>query len=207
MIELKGFDLTYSERALMAEDYFTNKMKKIKVITSRGDVISFGSDCYNPKGGRCYYLTGHAIMGLEDEDKRVCGVIDVFPEHGRRQEADYTHAWVEFKSNDEHWYVYDPMVNFIIPRELWYKACKPRNIFSELTLRQILDEFVNSKYAHKVDNSTFVFRSLNAERRKPYEHEINNKENGYLFNTLCNGYLEVYSSNPVYVSSFIVHRH
>ena len=206
---MPDYDLTYQEQAYLAEQYFCEQMSKIKIVDNHKNVLKFINNCYNPRGGECYHMSAHAIMGLEDEDKRICGIIDTFPENGCRQTKDYTHAWVEFKTADGGWYVYDPLLKHITPRELWYKVCKPRKIFSELTLRQILNKFVKTKYAHAIDKNTYVFRSIYAEKKEdyePYKSEINNEKNGYLFNALSRGYLETYYHEPITVSSFIVRQ-
>ena len=188
----------------MAERYFIGKMKIVKEINNRNNVFDFIDDCYNPRGGKCYHLSAHAIIGLGDEDKRICGVINTFPEDGAKQEENYTHAWVEFKAPDDQWYVYDPMVNFIVPRELWYKTCKPREIFSELTRCQILEKFLKPRFAVKLDEHNYVFKSVYSKNYKGFANEIDNKKNGYLFNALSRGIIKVSHYQSYFVDSFIV---
>lgn len=197
-----------SSRTFLAEQYFCDCMSgesghsgKVVLFEPRHDRMwSLHKDMYNPRGGHCYLLTVWVLLALQSTDLRLCGTIDTMEREGYRIEKDYEHAWVEFKTK---WgeFVYDPLLSYITPREVYYDVCHPRQITSELTQKEMLRPYLSSKYAFKIYEGCWQFKT-EKDVRLPEDYE----KNGYVFNALQKGRVHGYfEDGSCIISAFIAH--
>lgn len=173
-------DIETRSSIFLADKYFRDKIDKIVLYGTGGHLYNLSREIYNPRGGFCYLLTVWALLGLGPEDTRVCGEVDTFTCGGGRAEKNYKHAWVEFQAKDDC-FVYDPLYDFVIPRDLYYEICHPGKITSRKTWREILKQYLNKRYAFQVDEEIWQFKSEEETGRDKDEM------NGYIFNALQKG--------------------
>jgi len=172
-------DIKTRSTIFLADKYFRDKIDKI-VLYRKGHLCSLSREIYNPGGGCCYLLTAWVLLGLGPEDTRVCGEVDTFTHGGLRAEKNYKHAWVEFQVKDDC-FVYDPLYDFVIPKDLYYEICHPRKITSRKTWREILKQYLNERYAYQIDEEIWQFKS---EKETGCDKD---EMNGYIFNALQKG--------------------
>ena len=187
-----------------ADNYFRHQMERIELADSRGSIKFIDAD----SSGKCYHFSTWALLGLQKDDRRLVGTIDTIPHKNYKVSHDYAHAWVEFKvpmESGEDWFVYDPLYSKLVQRDIWYEACTPREIISNLSQQEVVQQFLAPKYIHDVQPGlSCVFKCIDA-----VPEEANNKKNGYLFNALSEGYLfgQLRSKEHFYTSYFIAHRY
>ena len=144
-------------------------------------------------------LTTWVLIGLEHSDVRVCGEIDIVGRSGYASRENYRHAWVEFKRKDDY-YVYDPLYDFITPKDIYYELHQPRNITSTKKRDDLIEPFLNEKFAFRVDDNIWQFKS---EKEIGYDY---NDSDGYIFNALQKGRIHGYFSDiPFTISAFIAY--
>lgn len=168
----------------LACEYFEERMQKIHLINaSNGEVNGFFGQHLNPRGRDCYFLTVLALLGLRNEDRRFCGMIDPMPRSGYQTVKDYLHAWVEYRFEDEI-FVYDPLVGCSIPQDDYYNICKPRKVSSKRTLVEMLKPYIISRYIYRLSKNTWVFKA----REEAFD-EVLEESVKYVFSALQLGYL------------------
>lgn len=188
----------------LADEYFRHQMDNILIVDERGAEKFLEADSH----GKCYHFSTWALLGLQKDDLRLVGTIDTFPNEGYNRSKDYKHAWVEFRTTETYgnaWFVYDPLYSMIVPRDVWYEACKPREIISRLTQQEVVKKYMDPKYAYTIrEGMSCVFKNTD-----DVPEESNNKKNGYLFNALSEGYLfgRLGSEKYFFTSYFIAHRY
>lgn len=177
-----------------AEDYFAERTKNIYLLNRKtGAITSFYHNRTSPIGRYCYFLSVLAILGLQKDDLRLCGVIDTMPREGYQRVEDYKHSWVEFEFNGEV-FVYDCLLNYLVPKDVYYGVCKPRLISSKRTLVEVLKPYLSSQYAYRIGGISWQFKK---------KDDLNNG-NGYIFSALQRGHLIGYfDGDECEVISFI----
>lgn len=181
------------------EQYFAQRMQeKIFLLNRRtGNTSNFWQHRVNFKEGYCYFLSVLALLGLENNDRRVCGTIDTIPRESYTVEKNYQHAWVEFTVGDKK-YVYDPLVNYVVPYENWAKLCKPRGITSSLTQKELVVSHLSDKYAYKISGNIWQFK---AENEGPKDETGDDRN---IFKALARGNLTgTFEDEKCEVSTFI----
>ena len=192
-------DIETRSTIFLADKYFRDKIDKIVLYGTGGHLYNLSREIYNPRGGFCYLLTAWALLGLGPEDTRVCGEVDVFTHDGQLARKGYKHAWVEFQVKDNY-LVYDPLYDFVIPRDLYYEICHPGKITSRKTWREILKQYLNKRYAFQVDEETWQFKS---EKETSYDKD---EMNGYVFNALQKGRIHGwYLKDDGHIEAFIAY--
>ena len=144
-----------------AQEYFEERMKKIYLVDLKNNEVNgFFGRHLNLKGKYCYYLTVLALLGLEKDDKRYCGMIDTMLRPGYERRKDYLHSWVEYHFEGE-FFVYDPLVGCSIPQDAYYNICSPRKITSQRTQVEMLKPYTNSRYAYRLSDTVWAFKRKN----------------------------------------------
>lgn len=123
-----------------------------------------------------YYYTFYALMGLQSNDSLVRGYINF------KDWKNYNHGWVEFTYEDNE-YVFDPLIKGVMPKQEWYEEFKPIVQFKK-TQREILDTYLNEKYAFKIDDKFWQFKETvidcDDDHVSYYKILENNRNNGYI---------------------------
>lgn len=174
----------YHFNSYMADRYFAEEMqKKIFLLNRRsGGTVNFWQRRTDPSGEYHYFLSTIALLGLKDVDRRLSGVVDTMQREGHRSERGRKHSWVEFVYQDKL-YVYDPLVENVILRDIWYDLCNPRDIASDLTQRELLKSFFIDKFAYKITNEAWQFKPISDAPKDLSE------EDECIFKALQNGHL------------------
>ena len=193
------YSFTFDEKLWFADQYFAKQMQKITILRGDGTYsYGFHEIRANTGGGRCYQFTVWALLALRDNDRRCCGAIDTIEIDGYRRNADYEHAWVEFMLGDGSYFVYDPLLDHVAPRDIWYELCKPRDITSSKTKRELLPRYMTPDYAYEISGDTWQFK-----RAKDVPKEEDCAENGYVFQALEKGHMiGWFSGDSIEVSRF-----
>ena len=189
---------TFNTALWRADQYFAKQMQKITILKGDGSrFYDFHEIRVNKGGGRCYQYTVWALLALNDGDCRYCGTIDTIEDGGYRRSKNYEHAWVEFTVEDDI-YLYDPLLDHVVPHDIWYELCNPRNITSKLTKRELLEHYMTPDYAYEVSVDTWQFK-----RAKDVPAEENPEASGNIFQALDKGHLiGWFSAGPLHVSRF-----
>lgn len=163
----------------VAGKYFVERMKKIQLVNPKnGDQYDFFGRHLSPKGRYCYYLTVLALLGLEKNDKRYCGMIDTMPKPGYQRRTDYLHSWVEYHFENEI-FVYDPLVGCAIPQDAYYETCNPRKVSSQRTQVEVLKPYLNNRYANRVSDDIWTFKRKDGTVDEKQEESVK-----YIFSAL-----------------------
>lgn len=163
---------------LLATQYFGDAVSKVQ-IRQGNKIAPFATNQYNPSGGKCYYLSGWALMGMRATDYRICGEIDLPERPGYRASKNYLHAWLKFNHKND-WYIYDSLESIVYPSSLWEDERHPRKITFEKTQEEILNIVLKTDYAYQIDDSLWQLK-----RAKYMPKELSEEENGYLDNVLA----------------------
>ena len=183
------YKFTLDPSLYLADQYFAKQMQKVWLLNRyTGDRCDFYQHRQNAGGGYCYFLSALALMGLKETDLRVCGTIDTIPVTGYRENKNYQHAWVEFETG-EGLFVYDPLTEHIIPKDVYYGICNPREITSEVTLAEMLDTYLTDKYAYRITDNVWQFKA----KRDAFKRDENNDK--FIFSALQKGHLTGYFEN------------
>lgn len=168
----------------LAQEYFEERMKKIYLEDLKNHQINeFLGRHLSFKGKYCYYLTVLALLGLERDDRRYCGIIDTMPRPRYERRTDYLHSWVEYHFENE-FFVYDPLVGCSIPQEVYYDTCKPRKVTSQRTQVEMLKPYVNNRFAYRISDTIWVFKQKDSTVDKIQEESVK-----YIFSALQLGQL------------------
>ena len=158
-----------------ANRYFSQMTKKV-YVEEYTKIESFEEYLNHRYRDNCYYYSAYACMGLKPDDFLVRGYIDV---NGWK---DYYHGWVEFRFEEDE-YVFDSMIDGVVPKEKWYKIYNPRIKYKK-TQKEILDEYLNERCAFKIQEGFWQFKYIvmNTDKDNIPYHEIiaNDKNNGYV---------------------------
>ena len=109
---------------MMANRYFDRRMRKIFVDRCNAKGIeTFKEYLAYRYRDNCYYYSGYAIIGLNNDDYLMRGDLRIsgdfiFGNGG------YYHGWVEFKYRGKE-YVFDSMCIGVVPKAKWYEEFKP----------------------------------------------------------------------------------
>ena len=171
--------------------YFENSMKRVWI--DRGNIAlgieTFQEYLEHRYKDNCYYYSAYALYGLNPDDRLLRGNIDV------RQNgcSNYHHGWVEFKFEGEE-YVFDPLLKSIIEKDWYYKDFKP-SIDYEKTQKEILDKYLNEKYAFQISEDFWQFRGVVYENYHDYnqyfDYEQADREDGHVPSSLSAARVEV----------------
>ena len=134
-----------------ANQYFIKMTKKV-YIENCIKIETFEEYLNHRYCDECYYYSAYALMGLNPDDFLVRGYIDL---DGYK---DYHHGWVEFKFEGNE-YVFDSKINDVVPKQEWYESFKPKIDFRE-TQKKILDDYLNEKYAFKIQDGFWQFKYI-----------------------------------------------
>ena len=160
-----------------ATEYFNNAMAKI-YIRRNCEISPFSDYAYNPKGGRCYYLSCWALMELTADSQLIRGQLDLPERPGWKAQTNYKHGWVSFIYKGEY-YIYDPLESHIIPQSYWEDTMHPHDITFQKAQREIIELALNEENAHHV--SEYIWQMKSAENMSlQYSHE----SDGFLKYTL-----------------------
>ena len=183
-----------------AEKHFHDKIEKIAVFNAhRRRIGGLEKLLCDPIGGSCYLLTTWVLIGLDQNDVRVCGEVDVVNKSGDVVQKNYRHAWVEFKYGYE-WYVYDSLLDFITPKDIYYELHQPRKITSTKKRDDLIEPFLNEKYTYRIDNDIWQFKSEKEAR------DNDSQLDGFVFNALQKGRIHGYFSDiPFLIDAFIAY--
>ena len=158
-----------------ANQYFIKMTKKV-YIENCIKIETFEEYLNHRYCDECYYYSAYALMGLNPDDFLVRGYIDL---DGYK---DYHHGWVEFKFEGNE-YVFDSKINDVVPKQEWYESFKPKIDFRE-TQKKILDDYLNEKYAFKIQDGFWQFKYIviNTDKNDISYNEIiaNDRSNGYV---------------------------
>lgn len=158
-----------------ANQYFIKMTKKV-YIENCIKIETFEEYLNHRYCDECYYYSAYALMGLNPDDFLVRGYIDL---DGYK---DYHHGWVEFKFEGNE-YVFDSKINDVVPKQEWYESFKPKIDFRE-TQKKILDDYLNEKYAFKIQDGFWQFKYIviNIDKNDISYNEIiaNDRSNGYV---------------------------
>ena len=125
----------------MANQYFDRRMKAVLVdrVCAKG-IETFEKYLAYRYRDSCYYYSGYAIMGMNDDDYLMRGTLcirgDFIWENGG-----YSHGWVEFKYRNQE-YVFDSMCRGVVPKEEWYEEFKP-NVKFKHSKKEIVENIIN----------------------------------------------------------------
>lgn len=173
-----------------ANQYFLQSTEKVYVETY-GKMESFEEYLNHRYRDNCYYYSAYACMGLNPDDSLVRGYIDVDDFY-----EDYHHGWVEFNFSGNE-YVFDSLTKGVVLKQEWYKAYNPRIDYKK-TQREILNKYLNERYASKIREGRWQFKRVVMDTDKkniPYEEIIaNDKNNGYVPSALMLARVVVYDS-------------
>lgn len=123
---------------MMANWYFSRRMKKIfvdrcnyKGIETFEEYLAYRyRDC-------CYYYSGYAIIGLNNNDYLMRGDICISGDFIWGN-GGYSHGWVEFKYRGKE-YVFDSCIG-VVPKDEWYEEFKP-NVEFKYSKQEIIESF------------------------------------------------------------------
>jgi hypothetical protein len=172
----------------LAVDYFLERECYVDVFSGNHvskfhDVRKSGKDTPSNR----YTFAIWALMAFRPNDKIVFGIIDPY---GDRTKKDVHSAWVEFTmpgkyENADECFVYDPLCDKLVPRDVWVEACKPRDT-SCFTQYEIVAKYFDPKYA-------LILRPWNAcvffHADKMPNDEKNDENIERITAALCEGYL------------------
>ena len=165
---------------LFANQYFREELKKIHV---RRDYVirPLSERCEDVGGGRCYFLTAWALLGLKASDYLIRGTIDLPERDGWKASKNYRHGWVRFVYR-ENSYIYDPLYRHVFPVAAWEEIHAPRAITFEKTQAEILTELLCEQYAYAVgdDNRLWQLKSY-----KQLPEVWRERDSGFLSDTLA----------------------
>ncbi len=122
----------------MANQYFDRRMKT--VFVNRVGVETFEKYLAYRYRDSCYYYSGYAIMGMNDDDYLMRGDLCIRKSFIWRN-GGYSHGWVEFKYKNQE-YVFDSMCIGVVPKKEWYKEFKPIVKFKH-SKKEILESIIN----------------------------------------------------------------
>ena len=127
----------------MANQYFDRRMKKVLVdrVSAKG-VETFEKYLAYRYRDNCYYYSGYAIMGMNDDDYLMRGEL-----YGYRA---YSDGWVEFKYRNQE-YVFDSMCRSVVPKDEWYEEFKP-NVKFKHSKKEIVESIMNDNVKSLGDN-------------------------------------------------------
>ena len=142
---------------MMANRYFDRRMRAIFVdrCNSKG-IETFEEYLAYRYRDNCYYYSGYAIIGLNNDDYLMRGDLcisgDFIWENGG-----YSHGWVEFKYKGKE-YVFDSMCRGIVTKAEWYEEFKP-NVNFKHSKQEIIESFkdklqILSKNCYRVQGSS-----------------------------------------------------
>ena len=141
---------------MMANRYFNRRMRAIFVdsCTAKG-IETFKEYLAYRYRDNCYYYSGYAIIGLNNDDYLMRGDLCIsgdfiFGNGG------YSHGWVEFKYRGKE-YVFDSMCREVVPKAEWYEEFKP-NVKFKHSKQEIIESFKDklqllSKNRYRVQGS------------------------------------------------------
>lgn len=166
---------------LKATEHFNHEMKKV-YVRRNCEIIPFSDITYNPKGGRCYYLSTWALMGLESESYLFRGQIDLPERPGWKAQKNYKHGWVQFTYRT-NLYIYDPLETCVWHQDYWEKIYEPHDITFTMSQQEILElalENPASDNAYPI--SDYIYQFKNA---KDMNLQFNSERDGFLRDTLA----------------------
>ena len=134
-----------------ANRYFVQRTKKV-YIERCTKIESFEEYLAHRYQDNCYYYSAYALMGLKQDDFLVRGYIDL------NDCEDYRHGWVEFKFEEEE-YVFDSRIKGVVLKQEYYENFNPRIKYKK-TQKEILDEYLNERYAFKIQNGFWQFKNF-----------------------------------------------
>lgn len=187
-------DFAMQTDLLRATEYFTEQIEKV-YVRYRNRIYPFSQRAYNPHGGKCYYLSTWALMGLGNDDWLVRGQIDLPGGPQRKPQKNYRHGWVVFSYLERH-FVYDPCEKYVWPLEVWESTFNPHDITFWMTKQQVLSLALgssNQKNAYQISDYIFQFKRTEKMALK----NLDNVNNGYLRDTLGGAQLN-YGYGDVY---------
>lgn len=124
---------------IMANRYFERRMKTILVDrVSAKRIETFKKYLSYRYRDNCYYYSGYAIMGLNDDDDLVRGSICISGDFILGN-GGYLHGWVEFKYRGKE-YVFDSMCKWVLSKAEWYDEFKP-NVKFKHSQKEIIESF------------------------------------------------------------------
>lgn len=163
--------------------YFDMSTRKV-FVERQYKIESFKEYLNHGFRDNCLYYSAFALMGLNSNDFLVRGFID----------SNFFHGWVEFTYNKEE-YVFDnlPKTKIISKRE-WYEKHNPRITYRKCQ-KEILDKYLNEKYAFKIRDDFWQFKYVVMESytdKTPYnEVEKDDQNNGYVPSALMLARIEI----------------
>lgn len=166
---------------LKATAYFNKEMEKV-YVRRNCQILHFEEIAHNPKGGRCYYLSTWALMGLKSEDGLLRGQIDLPERTEWKAEKNYKHGWVEFFYED-NMYIYDSLENVIWEYNHWYEIHHPHNITFNMTQQEILTLAIQDSAfdnAHQISDYIYQFK-----KSQDMDLQYNSEHDGFLKDTLA----------------------
>ena len=129
------------------DGYFFQRTKKV-YIEQCTKIVSFEEYLKQHYSEECYYYSAYALMGLKPSDFLVRGYINIT--------SFYHHGWVEFEFQGKD-YVFDSRLENIVLKQKYYEKYSPRITYKK-TQKEILDEYLNEKYAFEIIKGFWQFK-------------------------------------------------
>ena len=129
------------------DEYFFQRTKKV-YIEQCTKIVSFEEYLKQNYSEECYYYSAYALMGLKPSDFLVRGYINIT--------SFYHHGWVEFEFQGKD-YVFDSRLENIVLKQKYYEKYSPRITYKK-TQKEILDEYLNEKYAFEIIKGFWQFK-------------------------------------------------
>lgn len=173
-------DFALQTRLYKATEYFNEEVTKI-YVRRNCKISQFNEFAHNPKGGRAYYLSSWALMGLQPDDYLIRGQVDLPDRPGWKAQPNYKHGWIQFLYQDD-WFIYDPLESHVWEQNHWEEVHKPHNITFNLSQKEILtlalkDEAFDN--AHQINDYIYQFKNP-----KKMDLPYNSENDGFLRDTL-----------------------
>ena len=180
------------------DEYFFQRTKKV-YIEQCTKIVSFEKYLKQHYSEECYYYSAYALMGLKPNDFLVRGYINIT--------SFYHHGWVEFEFQGKD-YVFDSRLENIILKQKYYEEYNPRITYKK-TQKEILDEYLNEKYAFEIKKGFWQFKYLvtdidtdTATIPPPKNMLDYDEKNGYVPSSLMLARIEV-NKNDSEIKRFI----
>ena len=129
------------------DEYFFQRTKKV-YIEQCTKIVSFEEYLKPRYNEECYYYSAYALMGLKPNDFLLRGYINITDF--------YHHGWVEFEFQGKD-YVFDSRLENIVLKQKYYEKYSPRITYKK-TQKEILDEYLNEKYAFEIIKDFWQFK-------------------------------------------------
>lgn len=169
------------EQLELANRYFDRRMRTIFIdrVCAKG-IETFEKYLSYRYQDNCYYYSGYAIIGLNNDDYLIRGDLCISDDFIWK-DGGYSHGWVEFKYMGKE-YVFDSMCRSIVPKAEWYEEFNP-NVKFKYSKKEIIESFkdklqniAKNCYEVKGTNISSYYTDTVYEHGKLFMHGKKSKE-------------------------------